>query len=358
MDCGEAPQTGVGATHSGQTVPVTTVPFEVVRRAEFVFEPFVGSLIQLPEAAAQQGQSSEFFLPQSPLPPLLAGETKSPTGVAESDVSEQPEQMEQRTSTQLSPELKAVILRIDEQRRLRYERKDPSNRDKPRLPNPELEKNAEVQAAERMARWEEIAAPEATEKEQTADRTLHIAEPVSEVAGVEETQRANLNPAPVETVFAHTPIAEGSAIGEEKQRGKKKEKLSLATRLRRWLGGEAPALVGSRRRAERVIMPGLVAFYWSGGTPRPHEIVNVSKTGFYMRTTELWAVETLVRMTLQQPASRAKTVSVLARVVRIDEGGVGHEFVTTEALMAARSLDVMPSEGTDWRELDIFLGGE
>jgi hypothetical protein len=29
--------------------------------------------------------------------------------------------------------------------------------------------------------------------------------------------------------------------------------------------------------------------------------------------------------------------------------------VTTEALMNARSMDVMPSHGTDWKELDRFL---
>jgi hypothetical protein len=109
-----------------------------------------------------------------------------------------------------------------------------------------------------------------------------------------------------------------------------------------------------------MVTAGLVAFYWSGGTPKPHEIVNISRTGFYLKTTELWSVETLVRMTIQKPGSNAKskreTISVLARVVRIDEGGVGHEFVTTEALVNARSMDVMPSSGTDWRALDKFLG--
>ena len=46
---------------------MTTVPFEVVRRAEFVFEPFLGSLIQLPEAGPSQAQNSEYFLPHSPV---------------------------------------------------------------------------------------------------------------------------------------------------------------------------------------------------------------------------------------------------------------------------------------------------
>jgi hypothetical protein len=64
-------------------------------------------------------------------------------------------------------------------------------------------------------------------------------------------------------------------------------------------------------------------------------------------------------MTLQRPRKDAnqklQSVGVLARVVRIDEGGVGHEFVTTEALLAARSLDVMPNQGTNSKELDKFL---
>jgi hypothetical protein len=129
--------------------------------------------------------------------------------------------------------------------------------------------------------------------------------------------------------------------------------------LQRWLVGDLPEIDVDRRRAGRTSLPGVVAFYWSGGTPKPHEIVNISKTGFYLRTSELWSLETLVRMTLQRPVTdeqqKRESISVLARVVRIDKGGVGHEFVTTEALMNARSMDVMPSKGTDWKELDRFL---
>ena len=66
MVSGETPQTWAGQTKSGQAGSLSTVPFEVVRCTEFVFEPFMGSLIQLPEMKVQQAQSSEFFLPQSP----------------------------------------------------------------------------------------------------------------------------------------------------------------------------------------------------------------------------------------------------------------------------------------------------
>jgi hypothetical protein len=45
----------------------------------------------------------------------------------------------------------------------------------------------------------------------------------------------------------------------------------------------------------------------------------------------------------------------LARVVRIDEGGIGHEFVTTEVLTHLRARDFLPQQGTNRKELERFL---
>jgi len=50
-----------------------------------------------------------------------------------------------------------------------------------------------------------------------------------------------------------------------------------------------------------------------------------------------------------------KSISVLARVVRVDEGGIGHEFVTTEVLKNLRARDFLPQQGTNRRELEKFL---
>jgi hypothetical protein len=65
-------------------------------------------------------------------------------------------------------------------------------------------------------------------------------------------------------------------------------------------------------------------------------------------------------MTLQRhegtKGSAKESISVLARVVRIDDGGVGHEFVTTEALRHVKSRDVLPQHGTNAKELEKFLG--
>jgi hypothetical protein len=271
---------------------MSTVPFEVVRRTEFVFDPFLGSLIQLPEAAGQSGQSSEFFLPQSP--PI------------QTDAS-QGELLRAAVRQDATLEItSAVDLKSREER--------------------------DAAAAERA-----VSAPSEAQVSQGPPRQAAL-------------RQAALRQTPL--------VQEQWQIAEAAPRTNT-EKPSLPMRIGRWLRGDVATVGENRRRADRRVVPGLLAFYWSGGTPMPHEVVNISKTGFYMRTTELWSVETLVRMTLQRPRKESRlerdSVGVLARVVRIDEGGVGHEFVTTEALMAARSLDVMPSQGTNWKELDSFL---
>lgn len=137
-----------------------------------------------------------------------------------------------------------------------------------------------------------------------------------------------------------------------------KEKLPFAARVQRWLAGESISLSGNRRRGERIALPGMVAFYFTGGAPKGHEIVNISSSGLYLRSKELWSPNTLVRMTLERedPAlGEKKSISVLARVVRVDDGGIGHEFITTEVLTHLRARDLLPQEGTNRKELDKFL---
>jgi hypothetical protein len=150
---------------------------------------------------------------------------------------------------------------------------------------------------------------------------------------------------------------EPEEAGEDRPEAKQ-EKNPLGTRLQKWLAGQA-ALGRNMRRSERISIPGLVAFYWSGGAPRPHQVVNISRTGFYLRTSELWSPDTIVRMTLQRPQHKAgaekQSLSVLTRVVRIDEGGAGHEFVTTEFIRGLKSRDILPEQGTSRKDLEKFL---
>jgi hypothetical protein len=85
------------------------------------------------------------------------------------------------------------------------------------------------------------------------------------------------------------------------------------------------------RRAVRLPMPGLVAYFFTGGSPRPHPIKDISVTGFYMCTDERWLPGTIVRVTLQMVDTSGEggrdTITVHSRVVRWGPDGGGFEFV-------------------------------
>jgi hypothetical protein len=91
------------------------------------------------------------------------------------------------------------------------------------------------------------------------------------------------------------------------------------------------------RKAQRMKAPLLVAYYWDGATPASHAIQNISSTGFYLVTKERWLPGTMVTMTLQRtdvPHGNSSTephISVLSKVVRLDEEGVGFAFIPLEA---------------------------
>ena len=86
-----------------------------------------------------------------------------------------------------------------------------------------------------------------------------------------------------------------------------------------------------QRRAVRIPMPGLVAYFFTGGAPRPHPIKDISVTGFYMCTNERWLPGTIIRVTLQMVEPRddggRDSITVHSRVVRWGPDGGGFEFV-------------------------------
>ncbi|MGA2727330.1 MAG: hypothetical protein ABSE96_05925 [Terracidiphilus sp.] len=85
------------------------------------------------------------------------------------------------------------------------------------------------------------------------------------------------------------------------------------------------------RRAVRLPLPGLVAYFFTGGSPRPHPIKDISVTGFYMCTDERWLPGTIIRVTLQMVGTSGEggrdTITVHSRVVRWGPDGGGFEFV-------------------------------
>jgi hypothetical protein len=125
----------------------------------------------------------------------------------------------------------------------------------------------------------------------------------------------------------------------------------LGSRFLRWLNAPPKA-------AERLRSPEIVAYFWTGGTPHPHKIGNISVTGLYLLTKDRWLRDTVLLMNLQLKNSEGTkdgdSLSVLARVVWSGADGVGFQFVTSESVSLLKG-QILPGKGADRKALDKFL---
>lgn len=83
-------------------------------------------------------------------------------------------------------------------------------------------------------------------------------------------------------------------------------------------------------RAERHESPALAAIHWSGSTPRQSQVANLSTTGAYILTEELWKPGEVVSLTLQRAGALEHTpqrrVTIQAKTIRRDKEGIGVAF--------------------------------
>lgn len=112
------------------------------------------------------------------------------------------------------------------------------------------------------------------------------------------------------------------------------------------------------RRAPRESASGLAAYYWTGASPIPHSIRDISSTGLYVVTEERWYPGTLVLMTLQrtdgEEAREERSIYVHSRAVRWGNDGVGLQFVLPETPDSKRAKDLLV-DSVDRKTLDRFL---
>jgi hypothetical protein len=128
---------------------------------------------------------------------------------------------------------------------------------------------------------------------------------------------------------------------------------SLLSWIQNWL-----STTSDRRRAPRQPLPGLVAYYWTGSTPRAYRVADISTSGFYVLTEERWFPGTMVLMTLQRTDHNGKnlddSIAVQSRVVRWGSDGLGLAYVLSKAV-DPRSGEVMHENGADKKALERFL---
>ncbi len=127
--------------------------------------------------------------------------------------------------------------------------------------------------------------------------------------------------------------------------------------LSRLLFGHPP----NARKAPRRSIPNLFAYFYTGGVSEAHPILNISRNGMYLLTSERWYPDTVLRMILtdRRNPSFERTLMLNARVVRWGNDGVGFQFVVTPKKGsredARNSLNGLAS-GVSVEMIDRFLG--
>jgi hypothetical protein len=96
-----------------------------------------------------------------------------------------------------------------------------------------------------------------------------------------------------------------------------------------------------RRNNQRRAWPNLLAYYWDGGAPKSHQILDISSTGLYLLTPERWYPGTLVLVSLQRVGAAEtdpdRSITVNAKVVRLGNDGVGLKLIMPEESAPSRT---------------------
>ena len=119
----------------------------------------------------------------------------------------------------------------------------------------------------------------------------------------------------------------------------------------RWLSTD-------RRGSKRHPLPGLVAYYWTGGAPQAFHIADISTNGLYLLTDERWFPGTMILMTLQRTNTEGDDpddfISVLTKVIRWGTDGVGLSFVPSNTV-DLNSGEPLPETGVGKKALHRFI---
>jgi hypothetical protein len=183
---------------------------------------------------------------------------------------------------------------------------------------------------------EEEPAPVAVPPSVEADSTLNIGD--GKLLGWD----FQLGEAHEETdVLAMSSSAEPAKVEEEelapvavppRQAGRKPPKVSWWLKLLLNKLNDELNKPNDQRWGERKVLPGLVAYFFTGGPPTPHPVHDISTSGLFVLTSERWYRGTYVRLTLTdecEPRTK-RPITLHGKVVRATDNGVAFEFLLSE----------------------------
>jgi uncharacterized protein len=114
------------------------------------------------------------------------------------------------------------------------------------------------------------------------------------------------------------------------------------------------------RKAPRLALPGLVAYFFTGGAPVAHEVINISTSGLYVRTSERWYKGTVVRITLtdeREPTSE-RSITLHGMAARLTAEGVALQYIVEpeheRQRIKASALEHLPG-GTSATQIEEFI---
>jgi len=198
--------------------------------------------------------------------------------------------------------------------------------------------------------WEQFANTSAAAPTGSA-----IEEPVESAEDPESAAPGEAAPARAEIAGAEVAGAEEPAALPTIETDAWKKRLGTRSWLTNLLMGD-PA---DPRNASREMLPGLIAYYFTGGNPVAQEVRDISATGIYIVTNERWYPGTVVRVTLtdREHPTADRTLTVNAKAIRWGKDGVGLELVLEKADLqdTAISQAMERTLGVDPARVDTFL---
>jgi len=184
---------------------------------------------------------------------------------------------------------------------------------------------------------------------------LAIEEPVESVVDPEPG-------APIEDAPVKAEIAGGEVAGrEERAPSPPIETSSWRKRLgtRNWFTNLLLGDPVDPRAATREVLPGLIAYYFTGGNPVAQEVRDISATGIYIITNERWYPGTVIRVTLtdRDHPTTDRTLTVNAKAVRWGRDGVGLELVLEKEDQQGTAINqtLERTFGVDPARVEAFL---